>query len=69
MLVFSVRSASDVDERYTVTASNHSPSEWNCECPGYYYRETCRHIDACKDALIAGIESMRYEPPTEEPND
>lgn len=68
MLVFEIRSASEIETEYTVIVSNQagSPNEWTCECPGFYYRDTCRHIDACKDALVAGITSMRYEPPTEE---
>ncbi len=78
MLVFQVRSSSDADTQYTVTAALHppAPGEWECECAGYYYRDTCRHIEACKDALIAGIESIswRYESSPEDitngvPND
>jgi hypothetical protein len=68
MLVFGIRSASEIETEYTVIVSNQAggPNEWTCECPGFYYRDTCRHIDIAKDALIAGITSMRYESSPEE---
>ena len=76
MLVFEIRSASEIETQYTVTAASQAgePGEWECECPGFFYRDTCRHIEIAKDALVAGITSMRYESSPEDltngvPND
>lgn len=30
-------------------------NRWTCQCKGYTYRRQCRHIEAAKQALRAGI--------------
>jgi hypothetical protein len=37
---------------YTVTY-DRLLNEWRCECPGFFYRCTCTHVDAAIKALVA----------------
>jgi hypothetical protein len=66
LICFEVQSSSS-DRLYVVTGSRGDPPTFECECHGYYYRQDCRHVTACKEALTGGIRRMYFQ--LEEVND
>ena len=55
-----------LDEKFTLVGRHHwlweswseegehhslDSEEWTCSCPGFTYRQTCRHIDLLKELL------------------
>ena len=60
-----VSSSSEPDKVYEVRSDGAS---WSCQCPGYRFRRTCRHIEAARTMEPpCGHKSTALRMPVREP--
>ena len=66
------KSMSDPDKVYVAVYGDHYGAryhDWECNCPGFKFRKTCKHVEIAESKRCAWNEGAYMGSPEPEPDD